>query len=129
MTTFWSLWIIVLTSSCIILVTWVLLANRRAAVHPGLDPDDKTTGHVYDGIVEYNNPLPRWWFVMFILSIVFAAVYLVLYPGMGSWKGTLAGHRLVSCKQIRKRAKPPTPVAMTSTKICPSLSLPKMKKP
>lgn len=89
MTTFWSLWIIVLTSSCIILVTWVLLANRRAAVHPGLDPDDKTTGHVYDGIVEYNNPLPRWWFVMFILSIVFAAVYLVLYPGMGSWKGTL----------------------------------------
>ena len=56
MTTFWSLWIIVLTSSCIILVTWVLLANRRAAVHPGLDPDDKTTGHVYDGIVEYKQP-------------------------------------------------------------------------
>ncbi|MEY4589311.1 MAG: cytochrome c oxidase, cbb3-type, subunit [Pseudomonadota bacterium] len=89
MTTFWSLWIIVLTSACIILVTWVLLSNRKAAVHPGLDPDDKTTGHVYDGIVEYNNPLPRWWFVMFIISIIFAAGYLVLYPGMGSWKGTL----------------------------------------
>jgi cytochrome c oxidase cbb3-type subunit III len=89
MTTFWSLWIIVLTSTCIILVTWVLFANRKAAVHPGLDPDDKTTGHVYDGIVEYNNPLPRWWFVMFVLSIIFAGVYLILYPGMGSWKGTL----------------------------------------
>lgn len=89
MTTFWSLWIIVLTSTCIILVTWVLFANRKAAVHPGLDPDDKTTGHIYDGIVEYNNPLPRWWFVMFVLSIIFAGIYLVLYPGMGSWKGTL----------------------------------------
>lgn len=89
MTTFWSLWIIVLTSTCIILVTWVLFANRKAAVHPGLDPDDKTTGHIYDGIVEYNNPLPRWWFVMFVLSIIFAGIYLVLYPGMGSWEGTL----------------------------------------
>jgi cytochrome c oxidase cbb3-type subunit III len=89
MTTFWSLWIIILTSTCIILVTWVLFANRKAAVQPGLDPDDKTTGHVYDGIVEYNNPLPRWWFVMFVISIIFAVIYLVLYPGMGSWKGTL----------------------------------------
>lgn len=89
MTTFWSLWIILLTSACLILVTWVLFANRKAAVHPGADPDDKTTGHVYDGIVEYNNPLPRWWFYMFVISLIFAGVYLVLYPGMGSWKGTL----------------------------------------
>jgi cytochrome c oxidase cbb3-type subunit III len=89
MSTFWSLWVIVLTSLCLILVTWVLFANRKAAVQPGHDPNDKTTGHEYDGIVEYNNPLPRWWFVMFVLSIIFALGYLVLYPGMGNWKGTL----------------------------------------
>ncbi len=89
MSTFWSLWIIILTSACLILVGWVLLANRKAAVMQGHGADDNTTGHVYDGIVEYNNPLPRWWFVGFVLSMIFAAGYLVLYPGMGSWPGTL----------------------------------------
>ena len=34
----------------------------------------KTVGHEWDGIEEYNNPLPRWWLHMFILTIVFAVV-------------------------------------------------------
>lgn len=89
MSTFWSLWIIILTSACLILVTWVLLANRKAVVFKGHGEDDNTTGHVYDGIVEYNNPLPRWWFVGFVLSIFFTIGYLILYPGMGSWPGVL----------------------------------------
>ncbi|MEY3847513.1 MAG: hypothetical protein RL615_503, partial [Pseudomonadota bacterium] len=48
------------------------------------------TGHVWDGdLRELNNPLPRWWMWMFVLSCVFAIVYLVLYPGMGTYEGSL----------------------------------------
>ncbi|MGH1439692.1 MAG: cytochrome-c oxidase, cbb3-type subunit III [Cellvibrionaceae bacterium] len=89
MSTFWSLWIIVLTSVNLILLLWVLLANRKVAVSDEADPENRTTGHVYDGIEEFDNPLPKWWFYMFILTFVFTVFYLILYPGMGSWKGVL----------------------------------------
>jgi cytochrome c oxidase cbb3-type subunit 3 len=49
-----------------------------------------TTGHVWDeDLAEYNNPLPRWWSWLFYITVVFSLVYLVLYPGLGSWQGTL----------------------------------------
>nr|MBA3696708.1 c-type cytochrome [Methylotenera sp.] len=51
--------------------------------------DDNTTGHVFDeDIVEMNNPLPRWWMWLFIITCIFGIVYLVLYPGLGIYKGT-----------------------------------------
>lgn len=37
-------------------------------------------GHEWDGIEELNTPLPRWWLYTFYATIVFAAVYVVLYP-------------------------------------------------
>jgi cytochrome c oxidase cbb3-type subunit 3 len=46
-------------------------------------------GHSWDGIEEYNNPLPRWWFYLFVLTMVFSAAYLFLYPGLGDYKGYL----------------------------------------
>ena len=46
-------------------------------------------GHVFDGIEEYENPLPAWWFWMFIGTAIFALVYLILYPGLGNFKGAL----------------------------------------
>lgn len=52
--------------------------------------NDNTTGHVWDdNLSEYNNPLPRWWLWLFILTIVFALVYLAIFPGLGSYKGLL----------------------------------------
>ncbi len=86
---FWNVWIIGLTSINLLLILWVLLANRKVAVRDDTDPDNRTTGHVYDGIEEYDNPLPKWWFMLFILTIVFAIFYLILYPGLGSYKGLL----------------------------------------
>ncbi|TGD74558.1 cytochrome-c oxidase, cbb3-type subunit III [Mangrovimicrobium sediminis] len=85
MTSFWSLWVIVLTTVTIVGVTWILFANRKRG--PGVG--EKTTGHVYDGIEEYDNPLPSWWFTMFVLTIIFGLGYLALYPGMGNFPGLL----------------------------------------
>lgn len=89
MSTFWSLWIIGLTVTNIILIIWVLFSNRKVAVSDEADPENKTTGHVYDGIEEFDNPLPKWWFQMFVGTIVFWVIYLILYPGLGSWSGVL----------------------------------------
>jgi len=89
MSTFWSLWIIVLTLTNLALILWVLLANRKVAVRDDEDPENRTTGHIHDGIEEYDNPLPRWWFNLFIATLVFAGIYLLLYPGMGAWQGLL----------------------------------------
>jgi cytochrome c oxidase cbb3-type subunit 3 len=52
--------------------------------------DDNTTGHVWDeNLRELNNPLPRWWMWLFVITVVFAAVYLAFYPGLGTNPGTL----------------------------------------
>jgi cytochrome c oxidase cbb3-type subunit 3 len=51
---------------------------------------DNTTGHVWDGdLREMNNPLPRWWVWLFIITCVFSVAYLVMYPGFGSFGGKL----------------------------------------
>lgn len=89
MNIFWSLWIIVLTGICAGLVCWVLFANRKVAIRDDQEPENQTTGHSYDGIEEFDNPLPRWWFFLFVATLVFAAVYLVFFPGLGSYKGVL----------------------------------------
>jgi len=89
LTTFWSWWVIVLTVANLVLVTWLLFANKKVAVSDDDEPENQTTGHVYDGIEEYDNPLPKWWFQMFVLTLVFAVVYFFLYPGLGNYKGYL----------------------------------------
>ncbi|MEE8320906.1 MAG: cytochrome-c oxidase, cbb3-type subunit III [Gammaproteobacteria bacterium] len=49
-----------------------------------------TTGHVWDeDLQELNNPLPRWWLNLFYITLAFGAIYLVLYPGLGSFDGIL----------------------------------------
>lgn len=90
MASFWSMWIIILTSITIVGLIWILFANRKAEQQP----DEKTTGHEYDGIQEYDNPLPAWWFYMFVLTIVWGVGYLVIYPGMGNFPGLLGWTQL-----------------------------------
>ena len=89
MTTFWSWYVTLLTSGTIVGLIWLVLSTRK-----GQRPDatDETVGHSFDGIEEFDNPLPKWWFMLFILTIIFAIGYLVLYPGMGNWKGILPGY-------------------------------------
>lgn len=85
MTTFWSCWIMFLVTANIVLCTWLL--NWTSKMDSAELAEDGTTGHEYDGIREYNNPLPRWWLYLFYGAIIFAVGYLVLYPGFGSFPG------------------------------------------
>jgi cytochrome c oxidase cbb3-type subunit 3 len=51
---------------------------------------DGTTGHVWDDdLREMNNPMPRWWMWLFVITIDFGLLYLVAYPGLGSYEGQL----------------------------------------
>ncbi len=90
MSTFWSVWVIVLTLITVVGSMWLLLATRKIEVKKDSKPGEPAkTGHSYDGIEEYDNPLPSWWFNMFVGSIIFTVIYLILYPGMGNFKGVL----------------------------------------
>lgn len=84
-----SIYVIALTALNIIGAMWLLWAMRKRQGSEA-SPSAETTGHVWDGdLREYNNPLPRWWLWMFILSVIFALIYLALYPGLGSYRGLL----------------------------------------
>ncbi|MFL0805388.1 MAG: cytochrome-c oxidase, cbb3-type subunit III [Agarilytica sp.] len=85
MSLFWNLWIFILTAVSLLLVLWVLMANRKVAVKDSDDPENETTGHVYDGIEEYDNPLPKWWYQLFMGTVIYAVIYLIWYPGV--WSG------------------------------------------
>ena len=89
MTTFWSTWICVLTIGSLIGLTWLLIGTRKGETKGSVD---QTMGHSFDGIEEYDNPLPQWWFMLFAGTLVFAVGYLILYPGLGNWKGILPGY-------------------------------------
>jgi cytochrome c oxidase cbb3-type subunit III len=100
MTSFWSAYIIVLTAITIIGSFWILFANRS---RPG-DSEAKT-GHVYDGIEEYDNPLPAWWLYMFVITLVFAIGYLIAYPGLGNFKGLLGWTQIDQWQREVQRAE------------------------
>lgn len=89
MSTFWSIYVTVLTLGTIFAMGWLLLATRKGQ---RADATDETVGHAYDGIEEYDNPLPKWWFWLFIATLVFALGYLAAYPGLGNWTGLLPGY-------------------------------------
>lgn len=87
MSTFWSIFIIVLVvinvGGCLWLISWTMDMKTD-------DEDSESTGHTWDGdLKEYNNPLPKWWLNTFYLTIIFTVVYLILYPGMGNFAGVL----------------------------------------
>lgn len=83
-----SIYVIVLVVLNVVAAMWLLWWMRKRRDEATTTTD--TTGHVWDGdLREYNNPLPRWWLWLFVLSVVFSIGYLVLYPGMGNNQGSL----------------------------------------
>jgi cytochrome c oxidase cbb3-type subunit III len=82
---FWSVFIAGITLigifGCLLLL-W--MTGRKKVV----SSSDNTTGHVWDGdLREMNNPMPRWWVWMFVITVIFSLGYLVIYPGLGAYQG------------------------------------------
>ena len=100
MSSFWSAYIVILTLITIIATAWLLVGNRTRPA----DSEGKT-GHVFDGIEEYDNPLPAWWFHMFVLTLVFALGYLIAYPGLGNFRGLLGWTQLDQWQDEVKKAE------------------------
>jgi cytochrome c oxidase cbb3-type subunit 3 len=98
----WSIFVAAATIlsliACLILL---VIASRRRVM-----ADDNTTGHVWDvDLKEMNNPLPRWWMWLFVITVVFSAIYLVLYPGLGKFPGTLGWSSAGQYKTEQQRAQ------------------------
>ncbi len=98
--TFWDVYI-ALVSLVSIIACGVFLKTQ--SVRKQLEPE--TSGHVWDeNLQEYNNPMPRWWAWLFYLTIFFSLAYLVLYPGLGSYKGTLGWSQIGQLEEETRSA-------------------------
>ena len=84
---FWSVYVAGATLAGILACVLLLWITARKKV---VSAADNTTGHVWDeDLAEMNNPMPRWWMWMFVITIVFALIYLAAYPGLGRYPGEL----------------------------------------
>lgn len=82
----WSVYIAAVVILGLVACLALLVVASKRKVMAG----DNTTGHVWDeDLRELNNPLPRWWMGLFVITVVFSGIYLVLYPGLGNAAGKL----------------------------------------
>ena len=105
---FWASFVAIATLVSILACAVLLWVSSTTKVNPSAD---NTTGHVWDGdLREMNNPLPKWWVYLFIVTVIFALVYGVLYPQFGSFQGKLGwsstGQHAVEVKAMEDRIAP-----------------------
>ncbi|EDN69802.1 cytochrome c oxidase cbb3-type, subunit III [Beggiatoa sp. PS] len=87
---FWDWFIIILTGGGILACFGLIYWLGRDTKETGEGEKVKTMGHVWDETLEeYNNPLPKWWLNLFYITLFFGIIYLIRYPGMGSFPGIL----------------------------------------
>ncbi len=109
---FWPLYVAIISVVSILacaLLLWVA-GKARVKVQAG-QVSDNTTGHVWDeNLRELNNPLPRWWMWLFILTVVASLAYLLVFPGLGSFPGLLKwsteGEHRQDVGQLREQVAP-----------------------
>ncbi len=105
---FWSMYVAVAVVVSIVACAVLLWVSGTTKVSPSAD---NTTGHVWDGdLREMNNPLPKWWVYLFVITVVFGLVYGALYPMFGSFKGQLGwsshGQHAAEVDKIEKAIAP-----------------------
>jgi cytochrome c oxidase cbb3-type subunit 3 len=87
---FWNGFVILISVLTILACWWLLHWTKGVSGGEKKAGQAESTGHVWDeNIRELNTPLPRWWLHLFNITIVFALVYLALYPGLGNFGGVL----------------------------------------
>ncbi len=87
---FWGWFIAIVVIASFAMILWLIRWTSKGAVKKSTSGEVETMGHVWDeNLEELNNPLPQWWLYMFYITIVFGIAYLLLYPGLGNFKGFL----------------------------------------
>jgi cytochrome c oxidase cbb3-type subunit 3 len=71
--------------------------------------EDRLLEHSYDGIQEYDNPLPRWWIHIFWVTILYSLLYALNVPGIGIGKGRMANYEKEVAEAEARRPKTPPP--------------------
>ena len=95
---FWGYYIAGIVVLGIIWCLWLIFSQRKWLGARTVTVQD--TGHVWDGdLRELNNPVPRWWTVMYVVMCLFGLGYLVLYPGLGTFTGSLG---YTSAQEVRQ---------------------------
>jgi cytochrome c oxidase cbb3-type subunit 3 len=85
-TDFWAGWIAVITLVSLAALGWLVFSIYFSPA----DDHEESEGPVWDeNLREGSHPAPLWWFWLILASMVFSVVYLMLYPGLGSYKGAL----------------------------------------
>lgn len=105
---FWSMYVAGLTVVSFVACLLLLWISGTTKVQPS---GDNTTGHVWDeDLREMNNPLPRWWVYLFIITVVFAMVYAAIYPMLGTYPGALkwssAGQHAAEVEKMNQTVEP-----------------------
>ena len=84
---FWNIYVSGIVILSILACLLLLIFSGKAYA---VTAEDNTTGHVWDDdLREMNNPLPRWWSYLFVITVIFGFAYLALYPGLGTYPGLL----------------------------------------
>ncbi|MCB1979021.1 MAG: cytochrome-c oxidase, cbb3-type subunit III [Burkholderiaceae bacterium] len=100
---FWSFYVAGLTLVSIFACVLLLWLTARKKI---VSSSDNTTGHVWDeDLTEMNNPMPRWWMWMFVLTIVFGLGYLAFYPGLGNFAGKLGWSEIKEYQEEMQRGE------------------------
>ncbi|MBP7647070.1 MAG: cytochrome-c oxidase, cbb3-type subunit III [Comamonas sp.] len=100
---FWSVYVAGITIVGIVACLVLLIITARKKV---VSDGDNTTGHVWDeDLRELNNPMPRWWIWMFVITIVFSLLYLLAYPGLGAYAGKMQWSQVGAYEAEVEKAK------------------------
>lgn len=116
----WSIYVgaATLLSLAACLALLMIAARRRVMAN------DNTTGHVWDeDLRELNNPLPRWWMWLFVITVVFSVLYLVLYPGLGSSPGAWGWTSVSQLEQEQAKAREKAAPLFAGLKTMPAAEL------
>ncbi|MGI9305864.1 MAG: c-type cytochrome [Gammaproteobacteria bacterium] len=79
---FWSGWITLIAVSGILFIAALIWTSARGGVRAEEEVWDDT-------LREGDAAPPAWWYFLFISLVIISCIYLVLYPGLGSWRGAL----------------------------------------
>jgi cytochrome c oxidase cbb3-type subunit 3 len=88
MPAFWHWFVAAGTIAFVIWCVWLISWSAKQG--PQNVADDDVVGHKWDGdLEEWNKPAPKWWLYLYFITIAWAVGYMIAYPGLGSWDGTL----------------------------------------